>query len=253
MKYQISVVLAVYNEERYLQQCLVSVRDLADEIVIVDGGSSDRTVEIAQAFTTDIIQTDNPPLFHINKQKAVDAATKDWILQLDADEVVTPELAKEIRTVIQQNNEIAGYYLPRKNNFWGYYMKKTGVYPDYVIRLFQKSTGHFPCKSVHEQIQINGKVGYLRNALLHYSYETINDYWRKADHYTSLTAEELRIKQVAKSFSSAVMYLFFLPLSTFITLFVRNQGFIDGIHGFLFSVFSSWHHPIAYWKYLKQK
>lgn len=251
---QLSIAIAVYNEEKYLNRCLSSVADIADEIVVIDGGSKDKTVEIAKKYKAKIVETNNPPIFHINKQKALDLCTGTWILQLDADEVVTPELKKEILTVIEKNTlEYAGYYIPRKNNFWGHFMKKSGVYPDYVIRFVKNGKAKFPCKSVHEQIEIDGKVGYFTHALLHYSYETMEDYWRKARAYISLTVEDLSKKNVKKTFGNFLHYFFVYPIKTFFTLFVRSKGFADGIYGFLFSLFSSWHHPIAYWKYLRLK
>lgn len=248
---KLSIALAVYNEERYIKQCLDSIKDIADEIIVIDGGSTDKTVEIAKAFNAKVIKTDNPPIFHINKQKALDACQGEWILQLDADEIVTKALKTEVRKVISQTKH-SGFYIPRKNFFWGHWMRKTGVYPDYVIRLVKNGKAKFPCKSVHEQITIDGTVGYLKEPLEHYSYETIKDYWRKANAYTSLTADELRDKQVSKSISSLMEYFLVKPLSTFLTIFVRNQGFVDGIYGFLFSLFSALHFPIAYWKYLKK-
>ena len=138
---RISVVLAVYNEEDNLSSCLESIRDLADEIVIVDGGSVDRTLDIAQQFKAKIIKSNNPPNFHINKNKAIDAASGNWILQLDADEVVTEGLAEEIKKVISKESEINGYWIPRKNFFLGRFLKKGGQYPDYTLRLYKKGKG----------------------------------------------------------------------------------------------------------------
>jgi glycosyltransferase involved in cell wall biosynthesis len=246
---KLSIALAVFNEEKYLSQCLSSIKDIADEIVIVDGGSTDNTLKIAKAFGAEIIQTDNPPIFHINKQKALNACGGEWILQLDADERVPFSLKREIKETIR-NTAHSGFYIPRKNYFWGHWMKKTGVYPDYVIRLVKRGKAKFPCKSVHEQMKIDGSVGYLNNPLEHYSYETLGDYWRKAKSYTALTADELKKNNVSKT--AFIKYFFVKPFVTFFTLFIRNQGFIDGIYGFLFSVFSALHFPIAYWKYLKK-
>jgi hypothetical protein len=148
------------------------------------------------------------------------------------------------------NQEFSGFKIPRRNNFWGHWMKKTGVYPDYVIRLMVNGKARFPAKSVHEQIEIDGKVGFFIHPLLHYSYETIGDYWRKAHAYTSLTAADLKKQYIPKNIFSFIQYFFIYPTKTFFTLFIRNQGFVDGIYGFLFSVFSAWHHPISYWKYV---
>ena len=134
----ISVVLAVYNEEKNLEDCLESVRDFADEIIVVDGGSTDRTVEIAKKFNAKIKITDNPQIFHINKQKAINMATKDWVLQLDADERVSSELTGEIKLKIQKAGEINGFWIPRKNWFLGRFLMKGGQYPDYTLRLYKK-------------------------------------------------------------------------------------------------------------------
>ena len=119
---KISVVLATFNEEKNLPACLESVKGLADEIIIVDGTSTDKTVEIAKKYGAKITITDNPPIFHINKQKAIDMATKDWILQLDADERVTPELAKEIKKTVSDTSALNGYWIPRKNYFLGRFL-----------------------------------------------------------------------------------------------------------------------------------
>jgi len=263
----LSIALAVKNEESNIRACLSSVADIADEIVVVDGGSTDKTVEIAKELGAKIIQTDNPLIFHINKQKALDACQGEWILQLDADEVVTKELKKEIIKTIGQetmsrgqklsdadchmSNECNGYYLPRRNNFWGHFMRKGGQYPDYVIRLVRRGKARFLCKSVHEQIEIDGEVGYLKEPMLHYSYRTTEDYWKKADAYTTLTAKDLKQKRVKITLGNWFIYMVFKPIYTFINIFVRHKGFVDGWYGLVFSYWSALRYPIAWRKYTK--
>jgi glycosyltransferase involved in cell wall biosynthesis len=166
---KLSVVLATYNEEENIGRCLDSVIDIASEIVVVDGSSKDKTVQIAKRFKAKVLVTDNPPIFHINKQKALDLARYSWILQLDADEVVSKDLAFEIRKIINMseeeidlyqkslkerglflrhqalleerdgkigvNGEYAGFFIPRRNYFLGKFLKYGGTYPDGVIRL----------------------------------------------------------------------------------------------------------------------
>jgi len=244
MDKKISVALAVFNEEKNLEACLASIASIAQEIMVVNGGSTDKTMQIAKSFGARTIRTDNPPIFHINKQKALDACTSDWILQLDADEVIPEELKKEISVIINQSSLINGYYIPRRNFFWGHWMTKGGQYPDYVIRLVRKGKAHFPCKTVHEQIEVDGEVGYLKNPMLHYSCKTRAEYWRKADAYTSLTAREL----VKPSFFT---YCFIKPITTFFSLYVRHKGFMDGVTGFEFALYSGMHWAIAYKKYIK--
>jgi len=245
----LSVALAVYNEEQNLDACLASVTPWADEIVVVDGGSTDKTVSIAKKHGATVIETDNPPMFHTNKQKALDACSGEWVLQLDAAEVVSAALRDEIRGVVQSSTANNAYYIPRKNYFLGHWLSKGGQYPDYVVRLFKRGKGHFPCKHVHEQIAIEGDVDYLVHPLTHYTSRTLGDYWRKADAYTTLTADELRKKHTPANPGSWVRYTVLTPLHTFITLYIRHKGFIDGIWGFLFAVFSGMHHAIAYRKY----
>lgn len=250
-KIALSVALATFNEEKNIDACLSSVRTLADEIIIVDGGSSDTTCDIAKKYHATIIHTDNPPIFHINKQKALDVSHGEWILQLDADEVVTKELLKEIQETIQKKEGYNGYNIPRKNYFWGHVMKKAGLYPDYVIRLVKRGYAKFPCKSVHEQIDVDGTVGYLKQPLLHFSYRTKEDYWKKADSYTTLTASEMKSKGVPNNMQTWILYMKIKPIQTFFSLFIRHKGFMDGWYGLVFAYWSAQHFPIAYKKYRK--
>lgn len=248
---KLSVALAVYNEELTISQCLESIVSIADEIVIVDGGSTDKTVERAKKFTKKIIETDNPAIFHINKQKALDACTGEWILQLDADERVTDALRKEILRTIGSPQGRHGFNIPRKNYFWGHVMKKGGQYPDYVIRLIKRGYGRFPCVSVHEQIVVDGPVGYLQEPMDHISYRTKEDYWKKADAYTTLNAKEMKSKGLVNDVYTWVTYVVLKPLLTFFSLFIRHKGFMDGWYGLIFAYWSALHFPIAYKKYLK--
>lgn len=251
-KVTVSIAIAVYNEEKNFESCLSSIASMADEIVIVDGGSTDNTIEIAQKFTSTIIKSDNPPIFHINKQKALDACTGDWILQLDADEIVTNELREEILRITNHESRINGYYIPRKNYFWGHFMRKGGQYPDYVIRLILNGKARFPCKSVHEQIEVDGELGYLQNPLEHYAYRTQEDYWKKAEAYTSLTALEMKKNHIDMNLSTWFLYVIIKPLQTFMSIFVIHKGFVDGWYGLVFAYWSALHYAIAYRKYTRK-
>lgn len=251
-KVTLSIAIAVLNEEKNLEACLSSVTSMSDEIVVVDGGSTDNTVAIAKKFTSKIIRTDNPPIFHINKQKALDACTGIWILQLDADEIVTEELKNEIIGTINNKQEtINGYYIPRKNYFWGHWMRKGGQYPDYVIRLVRNGKARFPCKSVHEQIEINGKVGYLKEPLEHFAYRTREDYWKKAESYTTLRAMEMKSLHLPINIGLWFTYNIVKPVATFVSLFVRHKGFVDGWYGLVFAYWSALDYPISYRKFTR--
>ncbi len=243
---KLSVVLAVYNEEANLKQCLDGVKDLAWEIVIVDGGSSDKTIDIAKSFNAKIIKTSNPPNFHINKNKAIDAADGDWILQLDADETVTPGLAGEIKKVLEENLDINGYWVPRSNYFLGRFLKKGGQYPDYTLRLYRKGKGRLPGKDVHEQATVDGKVGYLKNDLLHLRDKNFNIYIERWNRYTELLSTQIKDPFFAD-------YLLFKPIYWFGKAYIRHKGFMDGFPGFVFALFSSLRFPVAYLKYAMNK
>ncbi len=254
-KITVSVAIAVYNEEKKLEACLSFVAPWVHEIVLVDAGSGDRTLEIAKKYNARIMSTDNPPIFHINKQKALEACHGEWILQLDADEVVTSDLRAEILAVLCPTSSVLspkfnGYYIPRKNFFCGHWMRKGGQYPDYVIRLVRRGYAHFPCKSVHEQIGVDGPVGYLKNPLSHRSYDSIAEYWHKANSYIDLQADEMKHQKLAVNLVTWFVYNAVKPSVTFILLYVRHKGFLDGYWGLLFALFSALHHPMAYMRYI---
>ncbi len=247
----ISIVLATYNEEKKLPDCLESVKNIADEIVIVDGSSKDNTVQVAKQYGAKVTVTNNPPIFHINKQKAIDKATKEWILQLDGDERVTAELKNEIEDVIKNHSkEINGYWIPRKNWFLGRYLMKGGQYPDYTLRLYKRGKGRLPQKSVHEQAIVEGEVGYLKNPLLHIAYPSFVDYLTRFDRYTNLIATELRENKAGRGPYAIAKHLFFLPTWWFLLTYIRHKGFMDSWQGFIFSFFSAMRFPVAYAKYL---
>jgi glycosyltransferase involved in cell wall biosynthesis len=276
----LSVALAVYNEEKSLGRCLESVQDFADEIVIVDGGSTDRTLEIAKKYKARIIQTDNPPIFHINKQKALEAAKGDWILALDADECVSKALRADIEAVVhgaykgvqdqhkqslfsrhqsiiehrdgevgKSLDEVVAYFIPRLNFFLGGWLRHGGVYPDGVIRLVRKGKAKWPAKSVHEQMKVEGRVGWLEHDLLHYADPTFSRYLLRAKRYTSLTAEAMKRDQVGRSLFQILHYMVLKPMAIFISLYFRHKGILDGFPGLIWAFFSALHYPIAYMKY----
>ena len=191
---KISIALATYNEEKNLAMCLGSVVDWSDEIIIADGSSTDKTVKIAKDYKAKIIKTTNKPNFHINKQMAMDAATGDIVLQLDADEVVDEDLKKFILKLTKFSDlthlEESAWWVPRKNLFLGKWLKKGGQYPDPVIRLYLAGKAHLPQKDVHEQMEVDGKVGWAGGHLLHYSNPSFADYMRKFNTYTSFKAQQ---------------------------------------------------------------
>lgn len=249
---QLSVVLAVHNEEKMLSGCLQAVAEVWDECIVVDGESTDRTVDIATGFGVRIITTTNKSNFHINKQMAIDAATKPLILQLDADEVVDEELLQFLKKlksmeVSVNTSQPVAWYIARKNFFLGKWLSKGGQYPDAVIRLFYKGKARLPQKNVHEQLQVDGVTELAKGHLLHYANPTFADYMRKFNRYTSFEAERLG-KEGANELS-AWQYFVAKPVSTLWCLYFRHRGYVDGLSGFIFAVMSSLHHPFVWLKH----
>jgi glycosyltransferase involved in cell wall biosynthesis len=254
----ISAVLATHNEEKNLERCLESVKDFADEIIVVDGESIDDTVTIAQKFKAEIISTTNKANFHINKQMAMDKARGLLVLQLDADEVVDGHLANFIKgrakEIAQMNpkeletHQPKAWNLNRKNFFLGTFLTKGGQYPDPVIRLYINGYAKLPQKDVHEQMTVKGEVSVASGHLLHYSNPTFEDYLRKFNTYTSFKATQLKEEKVPVNAVSFVEYIFINPCKTFLSLFIRHKGFQDGIAGFVFAVMSGIYWQISYLK-----
>lgn len=253
----ISVVLATHNEAKNIERCLVAVKSLADEIIVVDGESNDETVSLAKKCGARIIETTNKANFHINKQLAMDAAQGDLVLQLDADEVVDVELKtfiEKIHTrVLDKNDKVeSAWWIRRKNFFLGRFLKKGGQYPDPVIRLYVNGKARLPQKDVHEQMVVEGEVGWADGHLLHYGNPTFADYLRKFNTYTSFKATQLAERKVGLTPFRMIEFLIWKPLKTFFSLYIRHRGYVDGMPGFIFAAFSGLHHVIAYLKLWEQ-
>ncbi|MFZ5933182.1 MAG: glycosyltransferase family 2 protein [Patescibacteria group bacterium] len=282
---KLSVVLATRNEEKNIGECLASVKDIADEIIVADEYSTDKTREIAEKFGAKVFEVPHHDIFHVTKQKALTKAQGEWILQLDADERVTPELAKEIKKVINMDKEellayqekkhpksklfakhqrlveerdgkigkatgeVVAFFIPRLNFFLGKPLRHAGVYPDGVIRLVKNGKARFPRISVHEQIEVDGEVGWLINDLEHHDSPTFERYLSRLNRYTDLKAKELAKDNVSKDPLTLLYYSSLKPLFIFLNLYVRHAGFKDGMRGFVWSLFSSLHFPISYFKY----
>jgi len=252
---KLSLCIATFNEEKNIHYPLDSALDIVDEVIIVDGGSTDKTVEIAKSYgkKVRIISSDNPKMFHKNKQKAIESARGEWILQLDADEELSEDLKKEILNLLQNQKsnikdqkENVGFWIPRKNWFLTGFLMKGGQYPDYTIRLYRNGYARFPCKDVHENVEIKGEVGYLKNSILHYADPDFSRYLMRWDRYTTLEVERMS-KDVKLNFFN---YFFWKPKVTFFMMYFRHKGFMDGFPGFVFALFSS----IRFWViYIKWK
>ena len=250
---KLSIAIATFNEESCLADCLSSIKELADEIVVVDGSSTDKTVEVAKSFGAKVILADNKPVFHINKQLAIDECQGEWILQLDADEIIPPELKEEISQIIRKEVGESAFWVKRKKMFLGRWIKKGGQYPDPVIRLFKKGQARLPCKSVHEQILTEGEVGWLKSPMVHLPTPSFSVYITKDNRYSTLTALEMKEKKLQVNFFTGINYLMFKPFGIFFSLYFRHLGFLDGFPGFVFAVYSGLHQTSAFIKYWEMK
>ena len=239
---KISAIIITCNEEKNIGRCLSSM-DWVDEIVVVDSQSTDDTKKIASEFTQKVFDIKWEG-FGKAKDHAKDKASHPWILSVDADEVVTEDLKEEIQNITKSEDSLNGYYVPRKSNFLGKWIKHGGWYPDYVLRLFKKDKAKFNHSMVHEKVEVNGRTGYLRNDLLHYTDPNFDHYLEKLNKYTSLGAEELfRKGKKAKLFD-----VIFRPLAVFFKMYFVKKGFLDGVSGFILAVCSAFH---VFSKYVK--
>ena len=240
---RLSVIIITCNEEENIKHCLESVK-WSDEIVIVDSFSSDKTVEIAREYTSQVFQnkwTD----FSQQKNLALEKASSEWILNIDADERVTPELKKEILAVLNsQFQSFDGYYIPLRNNYLGRWIRHCGWYPDYHLRLFRRGKGRFNERIVHESVVVEGKKGHLKFCLNHYSYKNLSDHLNKIDKFTSLAAEEM----FTNGKRARVFDLLLRPLVKFIKMYLIKRGYLDGIYGLIVSIMGSFS---VFAKYLK--
>jgi glycosyltransferase involved in cell wall biosynthesis len=230
---KISVCLATYNEEQNIKDCLESVK-WADEIIMVDGSSTDKTVTIAKKYTDKITIRENPLMFHINKQKAFDQATGDWILYLDADERVSVKLKTEILKAVKGKND--GYFIPRKNIIFGKWIKNEFWYPDYQLRLFRKGKAFLPCKSVHEQPQLKGRTGHLKNPLVHENYRSVDQFLGKISRLYSKNDAQVHLAKGKKvQWFDAIGF----PIREFLATFFARKAYRDGLHGLVLSLFQA--------------
>jgi glycosyltransferase involved in cell wall biosynthesis len=235
----LSVIIIVKNEKDNIRNCLESVK-WAQEIVVVDDWSTDSTLEICKEYTDRIYQK-KLTSYGEQKQFALDKATGEWVLSIDADEIVTPELKREISAAI--NQKFDGFYIKRRFYFLNHLMRFGGCGREKYLRLFKRNKGRFGEGLVHEKIIVNGKIGQIKGYIIHKSYKDIFHYFEKFNRYTTLAAEQ-KFKQGKK----ATLYHFFIPLLEFFYKFFLKLGFLDGIPGFLWASFSSFY---VFTKYAK--
>lgn len=237
----LSVIIITKDEEKNLRRCLESVR-FADEIVVNDSGSRDKTLEIAVEFGCKIINTDFAG-FGAAKQMALERASGEWVLSIDADEEINDELRKEIISCIERGDH-DGWLINRKSQFLGRWILHSGWYPDHILRLFRRDKARFTASDVHEKVEVNGTVGEIGGHILHYTDPSISHYLTKLDRYTALSAKMLF--EAEKKFHWH--YLIVKPIAIWVKMYILKRGFLDGMAGFILASLSSFH---VFCKYAK--
>ena len=244
----LSVVVITKNEAKNILECLGSV-NWADEVIVVDAQSTDCTVELAKAHTTHVFVRPWPG-FGPQKNFGFEQVSSDWILILDADERVSSELRKEIFEFLLRSSGVSvAFRLPRKNYFYGKWVRWGGAYPDYQIRLFQRGRGRYNDVAVHENLIIDGHVGTFLQPLEHHTERQICDHFRKFNLYTTLAAVEK-----SKSQKTVTWYhLTCNPFVIFLKTYIMKQGYRDGTRGVIFAVFASMYTFVKYTKLLESQ
>lgn len=241
MRAELSVFLITKQEESNLKRCLESVKDIATEIIVVDSGSTDRTVEIAKEYGAKTYHKDFTS-FTEQKNYALEMTTKPWALNIDADEDLTPALSAEITSVLS-NPKAEGYYLIRSTVFLGRHMKHSGIALEKCLRLVKKGNAKYTGGRVHEVLEVKGKIDCLKNIFMHNTYTSIDQYFDKFNRYTSLAA--LTMFERGKKFNP--IQLARQPLE-FIKIYIIKLGILDGLQGFLWALFSSFYPVVKYAK-----
>jgi glycosyltransferase involved in cell wall biosynthesis len=240
----VSVVIITQNEAANIRDCLESVT-WADEVVVLDSGSSDGTVDICREYTDHVHSSPNWPGFGVQKNRALALASGEWILVLDADERVTPKLRQEIAEVLARSAGPRVYEVPRLSYYCGRAMRHSGWWPDRVARLFRRGAARFSDATVHERLCFVGRPGRLHNHLEHFSYRGLEQVLEKVNRYSTAGALMLFERGRSGSLSAAVLH----GLWAFIRTYIVYRGFLDGKEGFMLSVSNA---EGTYYRYLKR-
>lgn len=239
-KLSLSISIIVHNEEKNLERCLSSIADIASEIVIVDSGSNDRTLDIAERYSA-LVFIEDWQGFMKQKNYALSKCTKDWILALDADEEVTKELKASIKKAIKEDIK-DGYLLNRRTFYLGTLLKYSWQ-PDYILRLVKRqSNPHWAGYDPHPKLHVIGSIDKLKGDLIHYSYKNIKDHVERLSHYAYISAQSYN----ERGTSFHIYNLIFNPLFAFIKKYIIKAGLLDGYRGFLVAILSAFYVFLKY-------
>lgn len=238
----ISAIVITRNEEEHIRACLESLA-WADEIVVLDSRSTDRTVELARLVTPDV-HARPFDTFPCQRNAALDLATGRWAFFLDCDERASPELAGEVRAAVETGSH-AGYWVPRRNLILGKWMRHTGWWPDYQLKLFRRDLGRFDeGKLIHEVPVVEGTCGYLESPITHYNYQRLGEIFSRQDFYSTFEAEALYQRGVRARPRNFVLQ----PYREFVRRYVTWEGYRDGFHGLFLSLVMAWYNLMTYKK-----
>jgi glycosyltransferase involved in cell wall biosynthesis len=240
----LSVILITRNEEANLADCLSSLEGIAQQIVVVDTNSTDRTLKIAQKHGALIAQPADWPGFGPQKNRALNLATGDWVLSLDADERLTPALKIEILTAIQHPAQVDCFAIPRRSWYCGRFIQHSGWSPDYVDRLFKRGTARFSDDLVHERLLPDGPVAKFKNPMLHFSFMNYSQVLQKLDRYSTVSAEQAFAKGKTSTPLKAALH----GIWAFIRTYFVRAGFLDGPQGFALAISNG---QGTYYRYMK--
>jgi len=238
----LSVIVITKNEAESIGTCLQSV-SWAHEVIVVDSGSTDNTVAICRDYTDKIFVTDWPG-FGAQKNRALDLATGDWVLSLDADEYITTELREEIQAAIVDPGEKVAFRMPRLSNYCGRFMRHSGWWPDYIIRLFLRERGRFSNDLVHERLVVNGPTGTFSNPIIHRAFEHLHEVIQTMNSYSSTGARMMHNENRKSGLFTALSHGFW----SFVHTYIIRAGFLDGREGFMLAVSNA---EGTYYRYLK--
>ena len=240
----LSVILITRNEESNLDDCLASLEGIAQQIVVVDSNSTDRTLEIASKHGALMAYPTDWPGFGPQKNRALDLATCDWVLSLDADERLTPALKSEILTAIHHSAHVDCFAIPRLSWYCGRFIRHSGWSPDYVDRLFKRGTARFSDDLVHERLIPKGTVAKLENPMLHYSFMNYEQVLDKLNRYSTASAEQAFAKGKTSNPIKAVLH----GMWAFVRTYILRAGFLDGPQGFALAISNG---QGTYYRYMK--
>jgi len=248
MREKLSVVMIVRDEEDKIARSLESVK-WADEVIVVDDKSSDKTPEIARSMGATVITSESGGNFDRQRNLGIEAAAGDWILQMDADEVVPDELREEIVRVLESASPLDAYKFRRKNFFLGHFMRYGGWFNEFSTKLFRRGKARYTGKSVHETLEVDGDTGRIDAYIEHYPFKSITQFISRQNYYTSVEAKVLLEEKGRIDDREIRRNLKALPFRSFWKSYVKNKGYKEGMYGLIFCVLFAWVHFLKWSKY----